>query len=72
MRKNDKNVGAVHTHTHTHGILEKNINKIKGRDIYANASNFGITLIALIITTIFSYDENIKSSNSKGFLLQPI
>lgn len=50
MRKNDKNVGAVHTHTH--GILEKNINKIKGRDIYANASNFGITLIALIITII--------------------
>lgn len=40
------------THTHTHGILEKNINKIKGRDIYANASNFGITLIALIITII--------------------
>lgn len=22
------------------------------------------------ITTIFSYDENIKSSNNKGFLLQ--
>ena len=32
----------------------------------------GITLIALVITTIFSYDENIKSSNSKGFLLQAI
>ena len=32
----------------------------------------GITLIALIITTIFSYDENIKSSNNKGFLLQSI
>lgn len=30
----------------------------------------GITLIALVITTIFSYDENIKSSNNKGFLLQ--
>ena len=30
----------------------------------------GITLVALIITTIFSYDENIKSSNNKGFLLQ--
>ena len=37
---------------YTHGILEKNINKIKERDIYANASNFGITLIALIITII--------------------
>ena len=33
-------------------------------------SKNGITLIALIITTIFSYDENIKSSNNKGFLLQ--
>ena len=27
----------------------------------------GITLIALVITTIFSYDENVKSSNNKGF-----
>ena len=32
----------------------------------------GITLVALIITTIFSYDENLKSSNNKGFLLQSI
>ena len=32
----------------------------------------GITLVALIITTIFSYDEFIKSSNNKGFLLQTI
>lgn len=32
----------------------------------------GITLIALVITTIFSYDEFIKSSNNKGFLLQSI
>ena len=36
-----------------------------------NTSN-GITLIALVITTIFSYDENVKSSNNKGFLLQSI
>ena len=29
--------------------------------------------IAIIITTtIFSYDENVKSSNNKGFLLQTI
>ena len=35
-------------------------------------SQKGITLIALIITTIFSYDESIKSSNNKGFLLQSI
>ena len=32
----------------------------------------GITLIALAVTTIFSYDEFIKSSNNKGFLLATI
>ena len=35
-------------------------------------NEIGITLIALVITTIFSYDENVKSSNNKGFLLQTI
>lgn len=34
--------------------------------------NQGITLIALVITIIFSYDEKLKCSNSKGFLLQTI
>ena len=34
--------------------------------------NEGITLIALVITILFSYDEKIKCSNSKGFLLQTI
>ena len=34
--------------------------------------NEGITLIALVITILFSYDERIKYSNSKGFLLQAI
>ena len=32
----------------------------------------GITLIALVITTIFSYDEILKFSNNKGFLLKAI
>ena len=32
----------------------------------------GITLIALVITILFSYDEKIKCGNSKGFLLQTI
>ena len=32
----------------------------------------GITLVALVITILFSYDENLKSSNSKGFLLATI
>ena len=31
--------------------------------------NKGITLIALVVTAIFSYDEKLKSSNNKGFLL---
>lgn len=34
--------------------------------------NKGITLIALVITILFSYDEMIKFSNSKGFLLATI
>ena len=38
-----------------------------------NKSNAkGITLIALIITILFSYDEKLKCSNSKGFLLATI
>ncbi len=32
----------------------------------------GITLIVLIITILFSYDEKLKCSNSKGFLLTTI
>ena len=32
----------------------------------------GITLIELVITILFSYDEKLKCSNSKGFLLQTI
>ena len=32
----------------------------------------GITLVALVITIVFFYDENVKSSNNKGFLLQAI
>ena len=35
-------------------------------------NNKGITLIALVITILFSYDEMIKFSNSKGFLLATI
>ena len=32
----------------------------------------GITLVALMITILFSYDEKLKCSNSKGFLLATI
>lgn len=45
-----------------------NTNKILKNDI----CNSGITLIALVITILFSYDERLKCSNNKGFLLQTI
>ena len=32
----------------------------------------GITLIALVVTILFPYDEKLKCSNSKGFLLTTI
>ena len=32
----------------------------------------GITLVALVVTILFSYDEKLKCSNSKGFLLVTI
>ena len=44
--------------------------KMKIKDELKNAK--GITLIALVITVLFSYDEKIKYSNSKGFLLTTI
>ena len=42
------------------------------RVIDATKNERGITLVALIVTIIFSYDEKLKCSNSKGFLLQTI
>ena len=47
-----------------------NENETKYRKIVKKQE--GITLIALVITILFSYDERIKYSNSKGFLLQAI
>ena len=47
-------------------------NKIKKESKKKKEKMRGITLIALVITIIFSYDENVKSSNNKGFLLQTI
>ena len=48
--------------------------------VYIHTSSFNeqiksekaITLVALVVTTIFSYDEKLKSSNNKGFLQQTI
>ena len=47
--------------------MERNT-KLKGK----RDNNKGITLIALVITILFSYDEKLKCSNSKGFLLATI
>lgn len=52
-------------------IERKTLVAVKRENHTLKASR-GITLIALIVTTIFSYDENVKSSNNKGFLLQTI
>ena len=45
---------------------------MKGKGERKDRKNKGITLIALVITTIFSYDEKLKCSNNKGFLLATI
>ena len=54
---------------------DKNI-KVKIRNLIDwknfKKSSKGITLIALVITILFSYDEKLKCSNSKGFLLRTI
>lgn len=47
--------------------MEKRKKKIQG-----TSENKGITLVALVVTILFSYDEKIKCSNSKGFLLTTI
>ena len=58
---------------------EKHKNKREGSKIQMNSQKInkirkekGITLIALVITTIFSYDEKLKCSNYNGFLLETI
>ena len=47
-------------------------NKKKNTRIKDLNSQKAITLIALVVTILFSYDEKIKCSNSKGFLLTTI
>ena len=45
--------------------MEKKVKKLK-KEVK------GITLVALVVTILFSYDEKLKCSNSKGFLLATI
>ena len=46
--------------------------KLRKDSIEKSEKDNGITLVALVITILFSYDEKLKFSNSKGFLLQTI
>ena len=63
--KNFQNKKARLKEAKRHQVLEqKQIKKTK--------QDQGITLVALVVTTIFSYDEKLKFSNSKGFLLKAI
>ena len=45
---------------------------LKGFISYTQKQEKGITLIALIIMILFSYDEKLKCSNNKGFLLATV
>ena len=55
-------------------IDSENKNNVSNEEKQNNGckQNKGITLVALVITILFSYDEKLKCSNSKGFLLQTI
>lgn len=52
----------------------ENMEKLKNKRIKEKfkKNKRGITLIALVVTILFSYDEKLKCSNSKGFLLATI
>lgn len=64
-KKKSKNLDTVESST----LEEKKNNNFSSK--FLNKKS-GITMVALVVTTIFSYDENVKSSNNKGFLLQTI
>ena len=52
--------------------MERSKTRFQGTSKKMTKEQRGITLVALVITILFSYDENLKFSNSKGFLLQTI
>ena len=43
---------------------------MKGKGIFEQSK--GITLIAVIVTILFPYDEKLKCSNRKGFIIKTI
>ena len=46
--------------------------KLKNKEKLNQKGERAITLIALVITILFSYDEKLKCSNSKGFFSRSI
>ena len=52
-------------------IIEREVYKMRTKELKTRNER-GVTLIALVVTILFSYDEKLKFSNSKGFLLQTI
>lgn len=56
----------------TVGAIINRPQKSKTMKNVCQTKNQGITLIALVITILFSYDEKLKYSNNKVFLLATI
>ena len=52
-------------------IIKREVYKVRTKELKTRNER-GVTLIALVVTIIFSYDEILKFSNNKGFLLQAI
>ena len=52
--------------------MERAKTRFQGTSKKMTKEQQGITLVALVITILFPYDEKLKCSNSKGFLLTTI
>ena len=52
--------------------MKKSKTRFQGTSKKMTKEQRGITLVALVITILFSYDERIKCSDSKGSLLEAI
>ena len=53
-------------------IMNEMQNNVRERLFIETKQYKGVTLVALVVTILFSYDEKIECSNSKGFLLTTI
>ena len=75
MKKSKKEEGIKEESEYC-GSIEKSKNVIKYNNMMRHknivSSEKAVTLVALVVTILFSYDEKLKCSNSKGFLLATI